>query len=57
MLNFLLKISSLLYPTAASFTLIIICLSGTIIVTPLNNTFKFSGNSYLPAYPGFIVMK
>lgn len=38
-------------------TLIIISLSGTIIDTPLNKAFKFSGNSYLPAYPGFIVMK
>ena len=30
--------------------------SGCIIVTPLNNAFKFSGNSCLPAYPGFIVI-
>lgn len=27
------------------------------MLTPRNNTFKFSGNSYLPAYPGFIVIK
>ena len=38
-----------LYPTEANLTLIIIYLSGTIIDTPLNNTFRFSGSSYLPA--------
>lgn len=38
-------------------TLIITSLSGTIIVTPLKRTLRFSGSSYLPAYPGFIVMK
>ena len=32
-------------------------LSGTIIDIGLNKDFKLSGNSDLPAYPGFIVMK
>lgn len=31
--------------------------SGTVIETGLNNAFKLSGNSVLPAYPGFIVIK
>ncbi len=30
--------------------------SGTIIDIGLNNDFKLSGNSLLPAYPGFIVI-
>lgn len=32
-------------------------LSGTIIDIGLNKDFKLSGNSDLPAYPGFIVIK
>ena len=32
-------------------------LSGTIILIGLKRLFKLSGNSLLPAYPGFIVMK
>ena len=36
-------------PQAASFTLIIICLSGTIIATVLKLIFRFSGNSCRPA--------
>lgn len=43
-------------PQLASFTLMIIWRSGTIIATVLNWIFKFSGNSFLPAYPGFMVM-
>lgn len=31
--------------------------SGTTIAHDLNKAFKFSGNSVLPAYPGFIVIK
>ena len=31
--------------------------SGTTIVTGLKRAFKLSGNSVLPAYPGFIVTK
>ena len=38
-------------------TLMMISRSGTIIVTPRNNAFRFSGSSCLPAYPGFMVMK
>lgn len=38
------------------FTFIMICLLGTIMLTPLNKAFKFSGSSTLPAYPGFMVM-
>ena len=38
-------------------TFIMIWKSGTIIATPRNNAFKFSGSSWRPAYPGFIVMK
>ena len=30
--------------------------SGTIIVTPRKSDFRFSGSSWRPAYPGFIVM-
>ena len=30
---------------------------GIIIATDLNSTFKLSGNSVLPAYPGFIVIR
>ena len=35
----------------------IIAKSGVIIDIGLNIDFKLSGNSDLPAYPGFIVMK
>lgn len=31
--------------------------SGTTIVTGLKRAFKLSGNSVLPAYPGFMVTK
>ena len=34
-----------------------ICRSGTIIVTPRKSDLRFSGSSWRPAYPGFIVMK
>lgn len=56
-MNFLAKSLYSLNPTEANLVLIMASLSGNIIDTHLNNTFKFSGSSYLPAYPGFIVTK
>ena len=38
-------------------TLPIISLSGFVMATYLKSYFRLSGNSDLPAYPGFIVMK
>ena len=51
--NFWARITFSWKPQLASFTLIMICLSGTIMATVLNCTFKFSGSSWRPAYPGF----
>lgn len=45
-----------LKPQLASLTRIIICRSGTIMATERNIIFRFSGSSWRPAYPGFIVM-
>ncbi len=51
--NFLASSILSIKPQLASFTLIMICLSGTIIATERKLIFRFSGSSCLPAYPGF----
>ena len=55
--NFLAKVTLSIKPQLASFTRMMICLSGTIIATVRNWILRFSGSSWRPAYPGFIVKK
>ena len=55
--NFLAKILADEKPSDISIFSQIRTRSGTTIAQDLNKAFKFSGNSVLPAYPGFIVMK
>ena len=43
--------------TANSHTFMMICRLGTIMVTPRNRALRFSGSSWRPAYPGFMVIK
>lgn len=57
MLIFLLSYTALLNPSEKSIISAISCKSAAIIDIGLNNDFRLSGNSDLPAYPGFIVIK
>ena len=55
-INFLERVLASKNPSATSMISQIKRRSGTTIAHGLNNAFKFSGSSALPAYPGFIVI-
>ena len=56
-MNFLDNVLASKNPSATNMISQISRRSGTTIAHGRNNAFKFSGNSALPAYPGFMVMK
>ncbi len=57
MTNFLLKFLAVLNPSDKSIFSQIRIRSGVTMAHDLKRALRFSGNSVLPAYPGFIVMK